>query len=54
MYNKYSSLTEIHRQQAPEPVSELKTRSRAFMLDCSRCSLGIFWWGSRGHRGCNG
>jgi hypothetical protein len=30
------------RDVAPEPVSELKTCSRAFMLDCSRCSLGIF------------
>jgi hypothetical protein len=38
---------------APEPMSELKTHPRAFMLDCSCCSLGMFCWGSRGHRGCN-
>jgi hypothetical protein len=27
---------------APELVSELKTRSRAFICNCSRCSLGGF------------
>jgi hypothetical protein len=38
---------------ALDPVGEFKTRSRAFMLDCSHCSLGIFFRGSRGRRGCN-
>jgi hypothetical protein len=27
---------------APELVSELETRSRAFVCNCSRCSLGGF------------
>jgi hypothetical protein len=36
---------------APEPMSELKTRSRAFMCDRSRCSLGTSCRGSPGRRG---
>jgi hypothetical protein len=36
---------------APEPVGELKTRSRAFELHCGCCSLGLFHRGSRGRRG---
>jgi hypothetical protein len=39
---------------APEPVGELKTRPRAFMLDYSRCSLGMLCWGSHDRRDCNG
>jgi hypothetical protein len=35
-------------------VSELETRSRAFKLHCSRCSLGLFCWGSRGRCGRRG
>jgi hypothetical protein len=34
---------------APELVSELETRSQAFM--CSRCSFGPFRRGSRGRHG---
>jgi hypothetical protein len=36
---------------APELVCELETRSRAFMCDCSRCSLGMLCQGSRGRCG---
>jgi ribosomal protein S27AE len=36
---------------APEPVSELETRSRAFKLHCSHCSMGLFCSGSHGHHG---
>jgi hypothetical protein len=36
---------------ALELVSELEARSRAFMRDCSRCSLGTLRRGSRGRRG---
>jgi hypothetical protein len=36
---------------APELVSKLETRSRVFMCDCSRCSLGMLRRGSRGRRG---
>jgi hypothetical protein len=36
---------------APELVSELETRSRAFICNCSRCSLGGFVGGSYGHSG---
>jgi hypothetical protein len=36
---------------APEPVSELKTRSRAFKLQCSRCSLGLSCRGRHGRCG---
>jgi hypothetical protein len=32
-------------------VSELETRSRAFMCCCSRCSLGTLHWGSHDRRG---
>jgi hypothetical protein len=32
-------------------MSELETRSRAFMCDCSRCSLGMLRQGSHGRRG---
>jgi hypothetical protein len=36
---------------APELVRELETRSRAFICNCSRCSLGTFCRGSYGRRG---
>jgi hypothetical protein len=36
---------------APELVGELETRSRAFMRDCSCCSLGMLHQGSHGRRG---
>jgi hypothetical protein len=36
---------------APELVSELETRSRAFICNCSRCSYWAFRRGSYGHRG---
>jgi hypothetical protein len=39
---------------SPEPVGELKTRSRAFKLHCSCCGPGPFCRGSRGRRGCCG
>jgi hypothetical protein len=42
---------------ALELVGDLKTQSRAFMCDCSRCSLGLLCRGShcrRGYNGCRG
>jgi hypothetical protein len=39
---------------APELMSELETRLRAFICNCSRCSLGMFRRGSYGCRGERG
>jgi hypothetical protein len=39
---------------APELVSELKTRKRAFICNCSRCSLGTLRLGSYCRRGDRG